>query len=260
MDGPLFPGLVKSRAVLTNAAGVFDRPMAEWALMMVLAYVKELFENVEHQRRRRWAYREVGVLEGQRVLVVGAGGIGRDIARVLGTMGMDVRGVARSRREGDPDFGTVFAVGELDALLPWADFVVVALPLTPLTRGLFGAEQFSRMRSTARFINVGRGASVDEQALISALQQGRIAGAALTCSPPSPSRPTARCGRCPTSTSPPTCREAGSRSAWPPSSSTISAAGRKAAPCSTWSTKAWGSCPTAADWQPNLPIQQDIFM
>ena len=179
VDGPLFPGLVESRAVLTNAAGVFDRPMAEWALMVILAYVKELFENVEHQRRRRWAYREVGVLEEQSVLVVGAGGIGRDIARVLGTMGMDVRGVARSRRDGDPDFGTVFSVDELDALLPWADFVIVALPLTPLTRGLFGAEQFSRMRRTARFINVGRGASVDEQALISALHEGRIAGAAL---------------------------------------------------------------------------------
>lgn len=179
VDGPLFPGLVESRAVLTNAAGVFDRPMAEWALMMILAYVKELFDNVEHQRRRHWAYREVGVLQGQKVLIVGAGGIGRDIARVLGMMGMDVRGVARSRRDRDPDFGTVFPVAELDALLPWAEFVIVALPLTPQTRGLFGAEQFSRMRSTARFINVGRGASVDEAALIRALQDGGIAGAAL---------------------------------------------------------------------------------
>ncbi len=179
VDGPLFPGLVESEVVMTNAAGVFDRPMAEWTLMMVLAYVKELFENVEHQRRRRWAYREVGVLEGQRALIVGAGGIGRDIARILGMMGMEIRGMARSRRDHDPDFGVVHPVTELDRLLPWADFVIAALPLTPRTRGLFGAEQFSLMKETARFINVGRGASVVEQAMISALQEKKIAGAAL---------------------------------------------------------------------------------
>lgn len=179
VDGPLFPGLVESRAVLTNASGVFDRPMAEWALMMILAYVKELFDNVEHQRRRHWAYREVGILEGRKVLVVGAGGIGRDIAKVLGMMGVEVRGVARSHRDNDPDFGTVHPVADLDEWLPWADFVIAALPLTSQTRGLLGAKQFSLMKSTARFINVGRGASADEAAMISALEDGTIAGAAL---------------------------------------------------------------------------------
>lgn len=179
VDGPLFPGLVESEAVLTNAAGVFDHPMAEWALMVILAFVKELFDNVEHQRRRHWAYREVGVLEGQRALVVGAGGIGRDIARVLGMMGIEVRGVARSRRDEDPDFGTVHPVEDLHELLPWADFVIAALPLTSRTRGLLGAGQFALMKSTARFLNVGRGATVDEEALIEALRAGEIAGAAL---------------------------------------------------------------------------------
>ena len=179
VDGPLFPELVESPAVLTNAAGVFDHPMAEWTLMMILAYVKKLFDNVEYQRQRHWAYREVGVLEGQKVLIIGAGGIGRDIAKILGMMGMDIRGVARSRRDVDPDFGTVHPVANLDRLLPWADFVIAALPLTPQTRGLVGAEQFSLMKSSARFINVGRGASVDEQAMILALRDGKIAGAAL---------------------------------------------------------------------------------
>lgn len=179
VDGSLFPELVKSPAMLTNAAGVFDLPMAEWVVMVTLAYVKELFDNVEHQRQRRWAYREVGTLHGQRALILGAGGIGREIARVLGMMGMEVRGVARSRREGDPDFGTVHALEELAELLPHADFVVAALPLTPQTRGLLGAEAFARMKKTARFINVGRGASVDEEALIAALEEGEIAGAAL---------------------------------------------------------------------------------
>lgn len=179
VDGPLFPGLIESPAVMTNAAGVFDHPMAEWTLMLILAYVKGLFDNVEHQRRRHWAYREVGVLEGRKALIIGAGGIGRDIARVLGTMGIDVRGVARSRREEDPDFGTVYPVEVLSDLLPWADFVIAALPLTPQTLGLLGAEQFSQMKKTARFLNVGRGATVNEEALIHALQAGVIAGAAL---------------------------------------------------------------------------------
>ena len=179
VDRPLFPKLVESPVVVTNAAGVFDRPMSEWVLMCILAYVKEMFDNVEHQRERRWVNREVGVLEGQKVLILGAGGVGRDIAHLLGKMGMEVRGVARSRRNGDPDFGTVHPMCDLPELLPWADFVISALPLTAATRGLFGAEEFALMKRTARFINVGRGASVDEEAMIAVLETGEIAGAAL---------------------------------------------------------------------------------
>ena len=179
VDRPLFPKLVESPVVVTNAAGVFDRPMSEWVLMCILAFVKEMFDNVEHQRERRWVNREVGVLEGQKVLTLGAGGVGRDIAHVLGKMGVEVRGMARSRRDGDPDFGTVHSMRDLPDLLPWADFVISALPLTAATRGLFGVEEFALMKRTARFINVGRGASVDEEAMIAALETGEIAGAAL---------------------------------------------------------------------------------
>lgn len=179
VDRPLFPKLVESSAVLTNAAGVFDRPMAEWVLMCILAYVKEFFDNMEYQRERRWVNREVGVLEGQKALILGAGGVGRDIAHMLGKVGMDVEGVARSRRDGDPDFGTIHPIGDLAGLLPAADYVICALPLTAATRGLLGAEEFALMKPTARFINVGRGASVDEEAMIAALEEGRIAGAAL---------------------------------------------------------------------------------
>ncbi len=179
VDRPLFPKLVESPAVLTNAARVFDRPMAEWVLMCILAFVKELFDNVEHQRQRRWVNREVGVLEGEQVLILGAGGVGRDVAQVLGMMGMEVRGVARSRREGAPDFVAVHPLCDLAELLPRADFVICALPLTAETRGLFGAEEFSLMKKSARFINVGRGASVDQEAMIAALEAGEIAGAAL---------------------------------------------------------------------------------
>lgn len=179
VDRPLFPELVESSAVLTNAAGVFDRPMAEWVLMCILAYVKEFFDNIEHQRERRWVNREVGVLEGQKALIMGAGGVGRDIARVLRMAGMEVRGVARSRRDGDPDFGTIHPLCDLPELLTRADYVICALPLTPQTRGMVGATEFSLMKKSARFINVGRGGSVDEEALIAALEGGEIAGAAL---------------------------------------------------------------------------------
>jgi len=179
VDRPLFPGLVESSAVLTNAAGVFDRPMAEWVLMCILAYVKEFFHNMEYQRERRWVNREVGVLEGQKALILGAGGVGRDVAHMLGKVGMEVRGVARSRRDGDPDFGTIHPMGDLAELLPEADYVSCALTLTTATRGLVGAEECALMKPNARFINVGRGASVDEDAMIVALREGQIAGAAL---------------------------------------------------------------------------------
>ena len=90
------------------------------------------------------------------MVVVGVGSIGREIARVLKRMDFVVSGVGRSARGADPDFGDIHGVSDLNSCLTWADYVVLITPLTPETRGLFGAEQFSAMKSSARFINLGR--------------------------------------------------------------------------------------------------------
>jgi len=123
-----------------------------------------------------------------RSVVVGVGSIGREIARLLKRMDFVVTGVGRSARGADPDFGDIHGVSDLNSCLSQADYVVLITPLTPETHGLFGAEQFSAMKSSARFIHLGRGELVDEDALLEALQGGQIAGAGLDvfCTEPLP--------------------------------------------------------------------------
>ena len=179
VDAALFDELAHSDVSLTNARGVFDRPMAEWVLGMIIAFAKRFPQTMASQARAEWHYRMSELVAGKRALVVGVGSIGRAVARLLRAAGMNVEGVGRSARDGDPDFGHVSAIDELHARLAGADYVVLITPLTEQTRGLFGAAEFAAMNQRARFINIGRGALVDESALLDALQQGTIAGAAL---------------------------------------------------------------------------------
>ena len=179
VDAALSPFLVESDIVLTNMHGVFDRPIAEYVLGLILAFAKDLPETYHAQKERRWAYRWTERVEGCQVLVVGVGGIGRAIGRMLGAVGCRVYGVGRSARSGDSDFAAIYASEDLDQVLADADYVIAAAPLTEKTRGLFDAKQFATMKQSARFINVGRGALVIETALVEALQQQQIAGAAL---------------------------------------------------------------------------------
>jgi phosphoglycerate dehydrogenase-like enzyme len=179
VDTLLFPRLVDSDVVVTNARGVFDEPMAEYVLGLVLALAKAFPRTMQAQRERRWDYRTVERVQGKRALVVGVGSIGRAIARLLRAAGLQVEGVGRRARAQDADFGLVHAVGDLNRVLGTADYVVLITPLTAQTRGLFDAARFAAMAPQARFINVGRGALIDEAALLAALRSGAIAGAAL---------------------------------------------------------------------------------
>jgi phosphoglycerate dehydrogenase-like enzyme len=179
VDPVLFPELVRSRVILTNSRGVFDRPIAEYVLGLVLAFAKDLPGTLELQRRRAWQHRETERIDDKRLLIVGTGSIGRAIGRLLQAVGMTVDGVGRTERPADPDLGHVYASEDLPDLLPHADYVVIAAPLTEQTRSLFDAEAFRRMKPSARLINVGRGPIVVEDDLLAALNTGRIAGAAL---------------------------------------------------------------------------------
>jgi phosphoglycerate dehydrogenase-like enzyme len=159
--------------------GVFDQAIAEYVLGLILLFAKDLGRTVDLQRRHVWRHRDTENLRGRTVLVVGAGGIGRAVARLARCAGMRVLAVARTARAGDPDLGRVVAVRDLHTVLGEADYVVIAAPLTAETRRLFGEAEFARMKRTARLINVGRGAIVDEGALLAALRSKRIGGAAL---------------------------------------------------------------------------------
>jgi phosphoglycerate dehydrogenase-like enzyme len=179
VDFLMFPELVDSPVVLTNSRGIFDRPIAEYVLGLILVFAKDIRETLDAQRQRTWRHRDTERIEGQTALVVGTGSIGREIGRLLSAAGMKVAGVGRTARSGDPHFGEIHAASDLPSLLPEADYVIVAAPLTEQSQGMFDAAAFAQMKRSARLINVGRGPIVVEQDLAQALQDKQIAGAAL---------------------------------------------------------------------------------
>ncbi|ORW11610.1 hydroxyacid dehydrogenase [Mycolicibacter longobardus] len=183
VDAVMFDELIDSDVVVTNSRGIFEEPIAEYVLGQILAFAKDFRRSWEAQCDGRWQHFDTERIAGGSVTVVGPGPVGRAIARLLRAVGMSVRGVGRSERE-DPDFGTVTT--DVLAAVGDADYVVLAAPLTPQTRGMVGADVLGAMRPTARLINVGRGELVDTDALVSALQAGVIAGAALDVVDPEP--------------------------------------------------------------------------
>ncbi|QNE16341.1 D-2-hydroxyacid dehydrogenase [Pseudarthrobacter sp. NBSH8] len=179
VDAMMFEELRSSEVVVTNAHGTFDRPIAEFVLASILAHDKQLHRSKALQQQGIWEHREVTRTEGSRALVVGTGGIGRATARLLRAVGLEVRGVGRTARDDDPDFGAILASEDLAAHAGWADHVVLIAPLTDQTRNMLDREVLAAMKPSAHLINVGRGALVDEPALIEALRSGQIAAASL---------------------------------------------------------------------------------
>ncbi|RRO20745.1 D-2-hydroxyacid dehydrogenase [Saccharopolyspora rhizosphaerae] len=179
VDRLLFPELRDSDVALTNSRGVFDQPIAEYVLGTVLTFAKDMHTTLRLQDAKQWKHRVTERLTGRTALVVGTGPIGRAIARQLTAAGLDVAGAGRTARTGDPDFGDIHASDDLARIAGDYDYLVVAAPLTPQTHGLINTDVLTAMRPTARLINVGRGEHVDQPALVEALRQHQIAGAAL---------------------------------------------------------------------------------
>ncbi|MFD7230498.1 D-2-hydroxyacid dehydrogenase [Streptomyces sp. NPDC059881] len=173
VDRLICPEFTDSDTVLTNARGIFEQPIAEYVAALVLAMAKDVPGTLELQRQRRWRHRESLPVAGSRAVVVGAGPIGQAIARTLRALDVEVALTGRTARPG------VHGAEDLDRLLTLADWVVCAAPLTEATRGMFGARRFALMRPSARFVNVGRGALVVEDELVTAVTERQIAGAAL---------------------------------------------------------------------------------
>jgi phosphoglycerate dehydrogenase-like enzyme len=179
VDTVMFDDLARSDVAVTNARGVFDRPIAEFVLGSILAFAKDLHHSHDLQLCHTWQHRETVTVAGATALVVGTGAIGREIGRLLRAVGLEVRGAGRAARESDPDFGAVVASSQLVDHVGWADHVVVVAPLTDATRDLVDGEVLSAMKPTAHLVNVGRGPIVNEDALVAALSDGTIAGASL---------------------------------------------------------------------------------
>jgi phosphoglycerate dehydrogenase-like enzyme len=177
------PEVVASDTVVTSSRGLFDEPIAEYVLGLVLAFAKDLPGRMRLQESRTWQHRETERITGKRALVVGTGSIARAIGRRLAAAGLQVVGVGRLGRPGDPDFGLVLPMDRFVEALRQADYLVLAAPLTPDTRGLLDAAALAEMRPTARLINVGRAGLMVTEDLVTALRERRIAGAALDVFP-----------------------------------------------------------------------------
>ncbi|TLP78953.1 D-2-hydroxyacid dehydrogenase [Nesterenkonia sphaerica] len=179
VDTLLFDQLRDSEVTVTNSQGVFDRPIAEWVLGAVLAHAKDFHGNFQLKTTKTWAHRETARVQGSAALVIGTGAIGREIARLLTAVGVKVTGAGRTARDADSDFGTVIASESMAQHVADYDIIVNAAPLTPATAGLIGAETLAAVKPGAHLVNIGRGASVDQQALVSALRHGPLGFASL---------------------------------------------------------------------------------
>jgi phosphoglycerate dehydrogenase-like enzyme len=167
------------RVTVTSAAGVHAGPLAEFALLGLLTFTKDLPRLLADQRARRWGHYPVAELSDRTLLVVGLGQIGEEVARLADGFGMRVTGLNRSGASASPHVHEMRRASELHECLPGADAIVISLPLTNETAGLINADAFARIKPGAILVNVGRGGVVDEAALVEALRQGRLAGAAL---------------------------------------------------------------------------------
>ncbi len=175
----LCAALTGTPVVLTNGRGGHGAAIAEYVAAVVLAHLKRLPQLGRAQVRRRWrADLAPCELAGRTVGVIGTGDIGRSTARIMSALGTQVRGVSRRGRPAE-GFGQVFAAADLHAFLDGVDVLVIASPLTEATRGLVGSAELSLLRKGAYLVNVGRGPIVDEPALVAALRDGQLAGAAL---------------------------------------------------------------------------------
>lgn len=178
VDALLTEEIVASDIVVTISRGVCERPIAEWVLGVLLMFVKDLRATLDRQNRVEWLHKETEPLEGRKVLLLGPGPVGQEIASLLRACGMSVEVVGRRARH-EPGPGEVHAISDLDQLLPQVDDVVLALPLNESTRQIIDARRIALMRAGARLVNVGRGALADEAAILDAARSGQLSAVGL---------------------------------------------------------------------------------
>jgi len=178
VDHILTPRFRASGIKLTNSAGVHAASIAEWVVAAILSHVKDLPAMRRQQQQRIFEKVQREELQGKRLVLLGAGHIASGIASRFRPFGVHITSVRRTQTE-NPLFDNVVNLSSLHEVLSHADFIVVTLPLSDETRGLIDSEAIEAMSSHALLVNVARGEILDEQALVRALEQGKIAGAIL---------------------------------------------------------------------------------
>ena len=174
------PAVRERRLLVTNARGVFSRPIAEYVVMMLLAVARRLPQLLELQRERTWQPLRARELSGMTVGIIGFGSIGLELSRLLEPFGTRVVAVRRHPDRGaEGTNAEIHGADALDEVLRTADAIVLTAPLTGETEDLIGARELSVMRPGAWLYNIARGRLIDERALRAALAAGTIGGAVL---------------------------------------------------------------------------------
>ena len=171
-------GLDQTDITFTTASGVHARPLADFCLMAMLMFAKNYGWMERDKKAKRWERYCGEELTGKTLAIVGIGRVGQEVARHGKKMDMHVTGMRRSDAP-VPDVDKLYERDDLHAMLREADFLVLAAPHTPESEGMIGQRELALLKPTAVLINIGRGALVDEDAMIRALQENRLAGAAL---------------------------------------------------------------------------------
>jgi phosphoglycerate dehydrogenase-like enzyme len=180
----MFPELLASPVIVTSARGIRARSIAEHVLGVTLALARLIPATLRAQAAHRWAQDEleagVRTLQGQRMGIVGLGAIGLEVAKIAAPFGFRITAIRRRAGEPRPDqVDAVWTPERLPDLLAQSDVVVLAAPHTPETKRLIGRAQLDHMKRGALLVNVARGKLVDDEAIVDALRDGRLGGAAL---------------------------------------------------------------------------------
>lgn len=183
-----------SPIILTGVSGIHATPISEFVLEFMLMFAKQAPFCFRMQQKHEWGRFMPGVLRGKTAGIVGLGSIGREVARLCKAFGMKVIATRRSARQSSRAryVDKLLPASQLKQLLGESDYVVIATPLTKETTGLIGAEEFRAMKPTAYIINIGRGGIINEEALIQALDEKKIAGAGLDVTSKEPLPPDSR--------------------------------------------------------------------
>jgi phosphoglycerate dehydrogenase-like enzyme len=183
----MFPELLSSPVVITSARGIRARAIAEHVLGVTIALARQLPSAIRAQIAHRWAQEElegaavdVRTLQGQRMGIVGLGAIGLELVKIAAPFGFRVSAIRRRAGEPRPEgVDSVWPPDRLPDLLAQSDVVVLAAPHTPETKRLIGKRELDRIKRGALLVNIARGKLVDDDAVIEALRDGRLGGAAL---------------------------------------------------------------------------------
>jgi len=182
LDAPV----VQSHVTVTTASGIHAVPISEYVIGAMIAFAKGFPRAMRAQAERSWQPYWPEELEEKTVGIIGVGAIGARVAQIARALGLRVLAMRRSAQRrlagpetGDPSIDEMLPPSDLPYLLGESDYVVLALPLTPESRGMIGEAELRAMKPSAVIVNIARGAIIDEPALVRALKEGWIAGAAL---------------------------------------------------------------------------------